>query len=823
MLSTYWLTVAVVTALGLLYWQRPIWLISAIWVALALLSAGLSGTWLTSLLLLLAAASTLLLWLPPLRQRCLSAPALEFFKRAMPRISTTEQAALDAGSVWWEGEIFSGNPDWQRLHTFPKPVLSAAEQAFLDGPVEQLCEQLDDWEITHELADLPHHIWDFLKREKFFAMIIPKRYGGLEFSALAHSAVLQKVAGRSATAVSTIAVPNSLGPAELLLKYGTQEQQEYYLPRLASGVEIPCFALTGTHAGSDATALSDTGVICRGHWEDEEIIGIRLNWDKRYITLAPVATVIGLAFKLSDPEQLIGSQRDYGITCALIPRQLPGIEIGRRHLPMNTPFQNGPIRGRDVFVPLDTIIGGPSMAGRGWGMLVECLSVGRAITLPSNATGGAKAAALASGAYARIRRQFNSAIANFEGIQEPLARMAGKSYIMDSACQMTVAAIDLGEAPAVPSAIMKYHLTEMAREIANDALDVHGGKGVMLGPRNYLGGGYQSIPVSITVEGANILTRSMIIFGQGAIRCHPYLLEEFAAATQRDSGAQLQRFDAAFYGHLNHILVNIARALWLSLTGGRLVRVPGNVPRQLRRYYGQVARFSASLALLSDSAMLLFGGHLKKRELISARLGDLLSYCYLLTAVLKRYRDDAYPEPDMCLVEWSGQYLLYRCQLRLDQLLTNLPNRFLAGLLRCLTMPLGPRLSAPNDKLTRALAQTLSWPNSSRQRLAAGLFTRCLGNNPLGQLQHALELAKQVEPLQQRLAAALANRQITANEWATQWTQAREQGLLNDQEVELLRTYQELVHNLIAVDDFAAEKLAAAVKSDASPPLRAVN
>src|SRR5579872_354694 len=476
---------------------------------------GPAGAWKGFLWIRMAALW--LLNLRILRKAIITRPFMRAYLKLLPTMSQTEREALEAGTVWWDGELFTGAPKWSKLLSAKAPALSAEEQAFLDGPCEELCGMLDDWTITHQLGDMPPHVWDFLKSRGFFAMIIPKRYGGLEFSAYAHSCVLAKLSSRSATCASTVAVPNSLGPAELLNHYGTEEQKDHYLPRLARGEEVPCFALTGPRAGSDAASIPDTGIVCRGLWQGREIVGLKLNFNKRYITLAPIATVIGLAFRMFDPEKLLGERADIGITCALIPRNTPGITIGRRHFPINIPFQNGPIQGRDVFVPLDFIIGGAAMAGQGWRMLVEQLSVGRCISLPSNATGGAKAATWASGAYTRIRTQFNMPVGKFEGVETVIARMVGLTYTMDAARSVTAGAIDGGEKPSVPSAMLKYHVTEMGRQVANDAMDVHGGKGIMLGPNNYLGRGYQIVPVAITVEGANLLTRNLIIFGQGAI------------------------------------------------------------------------------------------------------------------------------------------------------------------------------------------------------------------------------------------------------------------------------------------------------------------
>src|ERR1700691_2329180 len=617
-----------------------------------------------------------LLNLRPLRIALISRPFMRTYRRLLPSMSDTERDALEAGTVWWEGELFTGNPDWHKLHAAPGPQLSAEEQAFLDGPCETLCRMVDDFDITHRLGDMPPDVWQYIKSQGFFAMIIPKRYGGLEFSTYAHSCVLVKLAGRSVTCASTVAVPNSLGPAELLLHYGTEEQKNHYLPRLARGDEVPCFALTGPRAGSDAASIPDTGVICKGRWRDADVLGVRLNFSKRYITLAPIATVIGLAFRLFDPDKLVGERADLGITCALIPRDTPGVSIGRRHFPLNIPFQNGPIQGHDVFVPLDALIGGLKMAGQGWRMLVEQLSVGRCISLPSNSAGGAKAAVYASGAYAKLRRQFNAPIGRFEGIQQVLARMAARTYIIDAARSVTAGAIDGGEKPSVPSAMLKYHATELARMIANDAMDVHGGKGICLGPHNYLGRGYQVVPVAITVEGANILTRSLIIFGQGAVRCHPWVLKEMNAARNPNREEGVRDFDRALMGHIGFAISNAARSLIMALTFARFTKVPQVGPTA--RYFQHVNRYSASFALATDVAMLALGGYLKKKETLSARLGDVLSSMYLASMVLKHHANQGAPKEDLPLIDWACRSLLYQAQEQLHQFLRNFPNRMLA-------------------------------------------------------------------------------------------------------------------------------------------------
>ncbi len=757
------------------------------------------------LLLWLLFFGLLLLNFDDFRRNTVSRRLLAIYRQMLPPMSQTEREALEAGTVWWEGDLFSGAPDWEKLHQLPAPRLTREEQAFLDGPTETLCRMLDDWQITHELADMPPEVWAYIKQEKFFAMIIPKRYGGLEFSALAQSRVLSKLASRSLVAASTIGVPNSLGPGELLLHYGTDAQKDYYLPRLAAGDEIPCFALTSPRVGSDATAITDTGVVCRGEYQGKEIIGIRLNWDKRYITLAPIATVLGLAFKLYDPEHLIGDKESYGITAALVPTHLPGVKIGRRHFPLNIPFQNGPTQGQDVFVPLDAIIGGPKRAGEGWKMLVEQLSVGRGITLPSNAVGTGKAAVYASGAYARIRRQFGLPVGKFHGVGEVLARMAGRTYIMTAATDVTIGAIDAGEKPAVPAAILKYHNTEMARAIASDAMDVQGGKGIMLGPKNYLGRNYQGIPIAITVEGANILTRGLIIFGQGAIRCHPYVLQEMeAAGTEGIAG--LQAFDQALFGHIGYAVGNAARSLVMALTQARYVMAPTR--DETRRYYQHISRYSASFALAADVAMLTLGGALKRKELLSARLGDVLSAIYLASMVLKHHVNQGSPEEDLPLVEWACRSLLYDAQEQLHGLLRNHPNRWVSMLLRLFVFPRGRTYSAPSDELGQQIVELIKRPSPSRERLCQGIYTAVEPNNPLGLLQEALELTESVKPLERKVFNARRAGQFDTEDTPSQINEAEQKGILTPDEAEQLRRFDAKVMTLIDVDDFAADELA---------------
>ena len=819
MLALLWFVLVVAGALVLAY-QRVSLRTATIAAGAALAAYSVVGDgplgWM--LLLWLGFAGLVALNVDPLRKRWITRPFLLTYRRLLPTMSDTEREALEAGTVWWDGELFTGEPAWSKLAGAQPPRLSAEEQAFLDGPCEELCRMLDDWDITHVRADLPPQVWEFLKRKGFFAMIIPKKYGGLEFSAYAHSCVLVKIASRSGVCSSTVAVPNSLGPGELLLHYGTEEQKNHYLPRLARGEDIPCFALTAPRAGSDAASIPDTGVVCRGNYEGREVIGIRLDFSKRYITLAPVATVIGLAFRLQDPDKLLGGeQTDYGITCALIPRATPGVTVGRRHFPLNVPFQNGPVSGKDVFVPLDSIIGGPKMAGQGWRMLVEQLSVGRCISLPSNSTGGSKAGIYASSAYARIRRQFNQPVGRFEGVEAALARMAGSTYIMDAARSVTIAAIDGGERPAVPAAILKYHCTELGRQVANDAMDVHGGKGIMLGPKNYLGRGYQIVPVAITVEGANILTRSLIIFGQGAIRCHPFVLREMNAAKLKDKAKSLDEFDDALFGHIGYTLSNAARSFVMAATLARFSPVPES--GATRRYYQHINKFSAQFAFATDMAMLTLGGYLKQKEHLSARLGDVLSALYLASMVLKHYQNQGRPEADLPLVEWSCRTLLYRAQEQMHGFLRNFPNRWVAALMRIVIFPRGRTYFAPSDRLGRAIVEQLMVPSEARERLSAGIYRTIEPSNPVGLLQEALVLAQSAEPLEKRIRVeGVKSGRITATDFPAQIEEALALGLLDTSEAGLLRDYDRKVMELIHVDDFDAGDLAAASHTEATHP-----
>ena len=737
------------------------------------------------------------------RQNVISRPLMKVYRGIMPEMSSTEKEAIEAGTTWWEADLFAGNPNWKKLHNYPVARLSADEQAFLDGPVEEVCRMVNQHQVSHQLADLPADVWQYLKDHGFFAMIIKKKYGGLEYSAYAQSRVLQKLAGLSSELASTVGVPNSLGPGELLQHYGTPEQQNHYLPRLAKGLEVPCFALTSPEAGSDAGSIPDFGIVCKGQWEGEEILGMKLTWNKRYITLAPVATVLGLAFKLRDPDHLLGDKEELGITCALIPTDMDGVETGRRHFPLNCMFQNGPTHGNEVFVPLSFIIGGPKMAGQGWRMLVECLSVGRGITLPSNSAGGVKTAALATGAYARIRRQFKLPIGKLEGIEEPMARIGGNAYLMDAVTTLTTTGIDLGEKPSVISAIVKYHLTDRMQRCVIDAMDIHGGKGVCLGPNNYLGRGYQAAPIAITVEGANILTRSMIIYGQGAIRCHPYVLAEMESAFDTQSGQGLANFDAAIFGHIGFATSNFVRSFWLGVTSSRFSNAPYS--DKTKRYYQQMNRFSANLALLSDLAMATLGGNLKRKERISARLGDLLSQLYLASATLKRYEDEGRQTDDLPLVQWAVEDALYKLQASLDDLLDNFPAG-LGGVLRVVMFPFGRPLKRPSDVLDHKVAKIMQTPCESRDRLGKGQFWTNSEHNAVGIQEQTLLDIIASEPLHDKVCKASGKRLPFM--WLDKVAaEGKALGVLSDTEVQLLERAEIGRMKSINVDDFDPAEL----------------
>lgn len=731
------------------------------------------------------------------RRNWITKPIFRLAQHALPKLSDTEREAIEAGDVWWDAELFTGNPDWKKLLAFAPAKLSQEEQDFLAGPVEELCRMIDDWKINWELHDLPPEVWAFLKAKKFFALIIPKQYGGRGFSAYAHSEVIRKLSTSSIAVACTAMVPNSLGPGELLMQFGTDAQRNYWLPRLASGDEIPCFGLTSPEAGSDAASMIDNGVVCRGTWQGQETLGIRLNWHKRYITLGPIATVLGLAFKLHDPDHLIGDREDIGITLALVPTRLPGISIGRRHLPAMHVFQNGPNWGHDVFIPMDNVIGGVDQVGKGWKMLMSALAAGRGISLPSLSAAGAAFCAHITGAYSRIREQFHVSISKFEAIQERLGRIAATAYLLDAGRRMTCAALDDGHHPAVVTAIMKSQATDRMRVAVSDAMDVHGGKAIIEGPLNYLGSLYRGVPIAITVEGANIVTRSLIQFGQGAIRCHPYLLKEMQALEEPDKEKGLDAFDKVLWAHVAHSIANMFRAWGRAWTGGLLA--PAADAGAATKFYRQLSRHAAAFALAVDLSLLTLGGALKRKEMISARFGDILSELYLSSAALKRWNDEGRQQDDFPLLAYCMEASFAIIETRFDELLANFPIRPVAWLLRLLIQPLGPRRRGPSDHITDRCADLITHPSVARDRLTVDLYhpAESETNNGIALVERAFALVAAAQPLRDRMNTVRV-RGID---------QAVKQGTINADEAAQLKAAADAVSAAIAVDDFAPEEL----------------
>ena len=753
------------------------------------------------ILFVLIVALAVVLGVTDIRRNLITKPVFAIFKKILPPLSDTEREAMEAGDVWWDGELFKGKPDWQKLHQIPKPQLSAEEQSFLDNEVETLLKMLDDYKIVQEQRDLPTDVWNYIKANGFFAMIIPKAYGGREFSAIANSTIVSRIATRSLTAAVTVMVPNSLGPGELLMHYGTQEQKDRWLPGLAAGKEVPCFALTGPEAGSDAGGIPDNGVVCKGQFEGKEVIGIRLNWDKRYITLAPVASVLGLAFKLYDPENLLGDKEDIGITCALIPTSHEGVQIGDRHFPMNMAFMNGTTYGKDVFIPLDWVIGGPAYVGRGWRMLVECLSAGRGISLPALGTATGHLATRMTGAYAYVRQQFGLSIGKFEGVQESLGRIGGLTYSLEAMRVMTAGAIDLKLSPSVVTAIAKYHMTEMSRTLLNDSFDIHAGRAIQCGPKNYLAHGYMGVPISITVEGANILTRNLMIFGQGATRCHPYVLKELEAAANPDSEAGLKQFDELLLKHVGFALGNTFGALFQGLTGGLLNSSP--VGGETARYYKQLTRMSNGLALSADFSMLMLGGDLKRKEMLSARLGDVLSHLYIASAVLKFYEDNGRQVADLPFVHYSVQRNLYEIGRAFAGFFSNFPNRLVGKLLKGLVFPFGINYQLPDDEMAMQISDALLKPSVIRDRLTHLCYLGEGENDPTGSMEQAFLAVHAAQPLMKKIFQAQKDGKI-ARKLPLDVTinKAAEAGVLSAEEVTQLEQMNKLRFAAISVDSF---------------------
>jgi acyl-CoA dehydrogenase len=768
----------------------------------------------------LLAIAYILLISNPFRTNNLSAPLLKWVRGRLPKLSDTESEALKSGSVDWDGELFSGQPDWNKLLQAAPAKLSKEERAFIDGPVEQLCSMVDDWKITHELYDLPEDVWAFIRENGFFGLLIPTDKGGKGFSHSAHSEIVMKISTRSVSTAVTVMVPNSLGPGELLMEYGTEQQKDYYLPRLAKGEETPCFALTSPVAGSDAGAIPDKGIVCRGEWQGEEVLGLKVTWNKRYITLAPVATLIGLAIKVYDPDKLLGDDADIGVTCVLIPRDTEGVHSGARHLPMNTVFMNGPTWGKEVFIPMDKVIGGQPMLGKGWTMLLECLSIGRSISLPALGTGAGKFACLATGSYALTREQFGRSISQFEGVQEALEPMAGYTYMMDAARLLTSGMLDRGVRPAVPSAVLKYRNTDLMRNVINHAMDVVAGRGVITGPRNFLARAYQAVPIAITVEGANILTRSLMIFGQGAIRCHPFIVEEIEAAGLEDQDAAVKRFDKVFYRHIAHTSRNALRALVLGLSNGWFE--PASKKGNISKYYRQLGRFSAAFALMTDVTLLSIGGGLKARQRLSGRMADCLTHLYYASAVIKFWHEENYAEEQRPLVEWCLQTCLRDLKKDLRELIINFPVPALRWPLRVLIFPLGATgLNGPNDDLGTQVAMSIVDDTPIRERISRGCYINPKSDDSLGRVLNAYRLAHETKEMRERLHKAIAKRDpdeldgialLMGHERKALVDWACEQNIITEDESEKLLEALTALYDVLRVDAFDAEgikKLAA--------------
>ncbi|WP_417665495.1 acyl-CoA dehydrogenase [Pseudidiomarina sp.] len=754
------------------------------------------------IIILLVVVVVLLFAVPDIRRSLITRPAFAFFKRVLPPLSPTEREAMQAGDTWWDADLFSGRPNWHEFHQTKAPQFTEDEQKFIDNQLETLLGMLDDFKIVQQDTDLPKKVWEYIRKEKFFAMIIGKEFGGLDFSPAANSHIVSRIATRSISAAVSVMVPNSLGPGELLTHYGTKEQKDYWLPRLADGTDIPCFALTGPEAGSDAGAIPDTGVVCKGEFEGKEVLGLRLNWSKRYITLAPVATVLGLAFKMYDPDGLLGDQKDIGITCALIPTSHEGVETGERHLPLGQAFMNGTTYGKDVFIPLDWIIGGQDYAGKGWRMLMECLSAGRGISLPALATATGHVTERMTGAYAYVRQQFGLPIGKFEGVQAAMGKIGGTNYILESMRRLTVTALCEGKSPSVITAMTKYHMTEMGRQVMEAAMDVHAGKGIQLGPRNYLGHGYMATPVSITVEGANILTRNLMIFGQGATRCHPYVLAEMEAASNPDEERGLHDFDGLLLKHIGFAASNFFGSLFMGLTGARFNSSPMSGPTA--RYYQQLTRMSRALAMTADMAMLVMGGDLKRREMLSARLGDVLSHLYMASAVLKRYEDDGRQTGDLPFVQYALEHHLYEIGEAFKGFFANFSNRFVAWTLRLAIFPLGIHFHKPSDDNLQAIAESMMEPGLTRDRHTFLCFWKDDPKDMTGHMELAFLAMKEHADIYKRIRKAVKRGDIAEDLSGDELVKAAQKAeVINAEEAKAFKKTEQLRIAAIGVDQFA--------------------
>ncbi len=784
-----------IVASSLAFWGTPLW----IWAV-----AGFIALWgfeAPAWLFAVYGVLVVVFNVKPIRRFAVSGPLMKLLDALnfLPEISETERTAIEAGNVWVDAELFSGKPDLKRLASESYPELTDQEQAFLNGPVDKLCSMVDDWDVFVRKG-FTDEVWEYMREQKFFGLIIPEKYGGHEFSASAHSAIITKLSSRCGPLATTVMVPNSLGPAELLMHYGTDEQKEHYLPRLATGEEMPCFALTEPTAGSDAGSMTAEGEVFKG---DDGELYIRLNFEKRYITLAAISTIIGLAFKLRDPENHLGKGENLGITCALIPSDTEGIELGRRHDPLGIPFYNCPIDGNDAVVSVDQIIGGPEQAGNGWRMLMESLGVGRGISLPAQSLGGAKVATRALGAYTAVRRQFGINIGKFEGIEEPMARIGGFTYLMEAARRYTCAGLDIGEKPSVVTAIAKYNFTELARKIINDAMDIQGGAGISRGPRNIFAHGYMSMPIAITVEGANILTRSLMIFGQGAIRCHPYAYDEIDALSRGD----VEAFDDVFWKHIGHVGRNKARAFIMSMTRGAIASSPVSGPAA--KYYKKLSWASSSFAFLADIALGSYGGGLKIKEKISGRFADILSWMYLATATLRRYDAEGQSKEDQIFFEWSMEYAFAQIQEAFDAIYREIQVPGLSWLFRG-PVALWSRMnrigSMPSDKLGHKVAQAMQQRGEQRDRLTDGIYLPEETDQPLGRYEHAMKLSEEAEPVYKKIRAATKKKELPKTQPRFVIDQALEKGIISEEEAERIRKAEEARLDVVKVDEFTLEE-----------------
>jgi acyl-CoA dehydrogenase len=802
-------------------WQ---WAVGALILGLISRISFEGGLWLVvfspwTIVALLPAIILALLSVTAIRRVAVAAPAYSLVKSILPRVSRTEQEALDAGTVGWDAELFSGRPDWNKLLNIRKVTLTAEEQAFLDGPVNTVCSMIDDWDVRHNRADLPPEVWAYLREQGFLGMLIGKEWGGLGFSAQAQSQVVSKVASRSVAAGITVMVPNSLGPGELLEKYGTAEQKEKYLARLAKGQEVPCFALTGPYAGSDAASMRDVGVVTYDMYQGKKTLGVKVSWDKRYITLAPVATLVGLAFHLHDPDHLVGDTDNIGITLALIPADFPGVEIGRRHYPARAAFMNGPIKGRNVFIPMEFLIGGLDYVGQGWRMLMECLSTGRAISLPAIGTVSIKQSLRVTSAYARVRRQFGIPVGIMEGVADPLSRLVRSAYTFEAARGLTASMVDEGQKPAVVSALLKYRTTDAMRDRVNDALDIHGGRAVQDGPSNYLFSGYMTTPVAITVEGANILTRTLITFAQGALRAHPYLYSEIAAAQDPDKRRGVAQFDEAFGGHVSFMLRNIAGSFLHAISGGRFASTP--VQHEMARWYRAIARYSQSFALVGDWTVAFLGGDLKRKQRLSGRMADILSDLYLLSAVLKRYEDEGRVREDAPLIDAIAKDHLFAIEQSFAGVFANFPNPFLAWVMGVLVFPLGRHQRPASDRETYRFARSVMRPGAFRDRLTVGTYVTMDPKDVTGVLEDALIKVTRAEEVEAKFVRAVKKGVVERRLDRDAITDAVDAKVLTESEAAILRLADQATDRVIKVDDFDPDELAAKQLTRRSEPGRA--